>query len=115
MGNIMTYNQLSAFCCDNGIEIKSLCQKIGVTPQGLAKGMKRQSLGMLTIKSLCDELNITPNRFFGVDDSKQEFNTTQVGMMNNQSIGSSGVEILQQQLSIKDEQIKNLFELLKNK
>lgn len=106
----MTYSQLSAFCCDNGIEIKSLCQKIGVTPQGLAKGMKKQSLGMLTIKALCDELKITPNRFFGVGDMQQQFNTTQVGMLNSQNIGAAGIELLQQQLAIKDEQIGQLHE-----
>lgn len=112
MNKIMTYSELSDFCYDNGIEIKSLCQKIGVTPQGLAKGMKKQSLGMLTIKALCDEIKVTPNRFFGWDDSSTQFNTTQVGVMNNQNIGSSGIEILQQQLSVKDEQIKQLLNLL---
>ena len=78
----MTYSELSDFCYDNGIEIKSLCQRIGVTPQGLAKGMKKQSLGMLTVKSLCDEIKITPNRFFGCEDYSAQFNTTQVGVMN---------------------------------
>ena len=112
MDNIMTYSQLSAFCYDNGIEIKSLCQKIGVTPQGLAKGMKKQSLGMLTIKALCGEIKITPNRFFGIDDIQQQFNTTQLGISNTQNIGAAGIEILQQQLATKDEQIKQLLNLL---
>lgn len=115
MDNIMTYSQLSAFCIDNGIEIKSLCQRIGLTPQGLIKGMKKQSLGMLTIKALCDELKITPNKFFGVDDIKQQFTTSQVGMVNNQQIGAAGIEILQQQLQTKDEQIKQLLNLLNKK
>lgn len=113
MSKIMTYSELSDFCYDNGIEIKSLCQRIGVTPQGLAKGMKKQSLGMLTVKSLCDEIKITPNRFFGCDDSSTQFNTTQVGVMNSQNIGAAGIEILQQQLITKDDQIKELNDQIK--
>lgn len=115
MNKIMTYSELSDYCYDNGIEIKSLCQKIGVTPQGLAKGMKKQSLGMLTIKALCDEIKVTPNRFFGYENTSTQFNTTQVGVMNSQNIGSNGIELLHHQLAVKDEQIKVLMELLKNK
>lgn len=112
MGKIMSYNELSDFCRDNGIEIKSLCENVGITTQGLAKGMKKQSLGMLVVKALCDELNISPNRFYGYETSGQTINTTQVGVMNNQNIGAMGVEILQQQLATKDEQIKQLLQLL---
>lgn len=115
MANIMSYSELSDFCADNNIEIKSLCQKIGITTQGLAKGMKRQSLGMLIVKALCDELGISPNRFYGYEQAGQTFNTTQVGVMNSQNIGASNIEILHQQLSVKDEQIKELLELLKKK
>ena len=115
MGNIMSYNELSDCCMDNKIEIKSLCQRIGVTPQGLAKGMRKQSLGMLTVKALCDELKISPNRFYGFDEPSTQFNTTQVGVMNSQNIGAAGIELLQQQLITKDKQIEYLMELLKNK
>lgn len=110
MGKIMTYNELSDFCRDNKIEIKSLCQNIGITTQGLAKGMKNQSLGMLVVKALCDELGISPNRFYGVD--APTINATQYGLANSQNIGSVGIEILQQQLATKDEQIKQLLHLL---
>lgn len=113
MCKIMSYSELSDFCYDNKIEIKSLCERIGITTQGLAKGMKKQSLGMLVVKALCDELNITPNRFYGYETSGQTFNTTQVGVMNSQNIGAMGVEILQQQLAVKDEQIKQLSEQIK--
>ncbi len=112
MSKIMSYSELSDFCYDNKIEIKSLCERIGITTQGLAKGMKKQSLGMLVVKALCDELKITPNRFYGYETSGQTFNTTQVGVMNSQNIGASNIEILHQQLSVKDEQIKHLLQLL---
>lgn len=112
MGKIMSYSELSDFCFDNGIEIKSLCQKIGITPQGLAKGMKLQSLGMLTIKALCDEIKVSPNRFFGYESSSSHFNINQAGVMNSQNIGFAGIELLQQQLQTKDEQIKQLLQLL---
>lgn len=112
MANIMSYSELSDFCYDNGVEIKSLCQKIGITTQGLAKGMKKQSLGMLVVKALCDELGISPNRFYGYESSGQTYNTTQVGVMNSQNIGATNIEILHQQLSVKDEQINQLIQLL---
>lgn len=112
MGKIMSYSELSDFCRDNKIEIKSLCEKIGITTQGLAKGMKNQSLGMLVIKSLCDAIGITPNQFYGVD-SATTINASQYGISNSQNIGAAGIEILQQQLATKDEQIKQLLELLK--
>lgn len=111
MGKIMTYSELSDFCRDNKIEIKSLCEKIGITTQGLAKGMKNQSLGMLMVKALCDELCISPNQFYGVD-SATTINATQYGLANSQNIGAIGIEILQQQLQTKDEQIRQLLQLL---
>lgn len=110
MGKIMSYNELSDFCRDNNIEIKSLCKNIGITTQGLAKGMKNQSLGMLVVKALCDELSISPNRFYGVETPT--INATQYGLANSQNIGATGIEILQQQLQTKDEQIKQLLQLL---
>lgn len=111
MANQLTYSELSDFCYDNKIEIKSLCERIGITTQGLAKGMKKQSLGMLVVKALCDELKITPNRFYGYETSNT-INATQYGISNSQNIGAIGVEILQQQLAMKDEQIKQLLQLL---
>lgn len=72
MRNLMTYSELSDYCKDNKIELKSLSQSIGITVQGLAKGMKKQSLGMTVISSLCEKLGITPNQFFGWNESELE-------------------------------------------
>ena len=46
------------------------------------------------------------------NEEKATYNTNQVGMVNHQNIGAAGIEILQQQLAIKDEQIKQLLQLL---
>lgn len=112
MANIMTYNELTDICNAKQILIKNVAKKSGLTYDGLRNGMTRQSLGMLKVIRICEAVGITPNRFFGWTDEKSEYNMHQVGVVNNQNVGAMGVELLQQQLAIKDEQINNLHQLL---
>lgn len=113
MANIMTYSELSDLCYKKKISLTRIADCANMTLRGFREGMNKQTLGIRAILPICTELGITPNEFFGIDGSTNTFNTNQVGMVNNQNIGAIGVEILQQQLAIKDEQIKQLFELLK--
>lgn len=113
MANIMTYSELSDLCYKKKISLTRIADCANMTLRGFREGMNKQTLGIRAILPICTELGITPNEFFGIDGSTSTFNTNQVGVVNNQNIGAMGVEILQQQLAIKDEQIKQLFELLK--
>lgn len=109
----MTYNDLSDICDAKRILLKNVAQSSGLTYDGLRNGMIKQSLGMTKVLRICEAVGITPNQFFGWNEEKSTYNTNQVGMVNNQNIGAAGIEILQQQLQTKDEQIKILLELLK--
>lgn len=112
MGKIMTYSELSDICESKRILLKNVADKSGLTYDGLRNGMIKQSLGMTKVIRICEVVGITPNQFLGWNEEKTTYNTTQVGMMNNQQIGAAGIEILQQQLQTKDEQIKQLLNLL---
>lgn len=109
----MTYNDLSDICDAKRILLKNVAESSGLTYDGLRNGMIKQSLGMTKVLRICEAIGITPNQFFGWNEEKSTYNTNQVGMVNNQNIGAAGIEILQQQLQTKDEQIKILLELLK--
>lgn len=112
MANIMTYSELSDICDAKRILLKNVAESSGLTYDGLRNGMIKQSLGMIKVLRICEAVGITPNQFFGWDEEKSTYNNSLVGVVNNQNIGAIGVEILQQQLATKDEQIKQLLQLL---
>lgn len=111
MGKIMTYSELSDICDQKRILLKNVAENSGLTYDGLRNGMNKQSLGMTKILKICEYVGITPNHFFGYEPSNT-INATQYGISNSQNIGAAGIEILQQQLQTKDEQIKQLLHLL---
>lgn len=115
MTNQLTYSEICDICAAKKITVTKLAEKVEMTLHGLKAGLQRQTLSSQVIYSVCKELCLTPNQFFRWESNGDTFNTTQVGVMNSQNIGSNGIELLQHQLVVKDEQIKVLMELLKNK
>ena len=113
MANQLTYMEVCDLCAVKKITATNLAKGVGMTLHGLKAALQEKTLKSSVIFTLCSLLDITPNQFFNWDCDKTTLNATQVGVMNNQNIGSVGIDILQQQLAIKDEQIKQLFELLK--
>lgn len=111
----MTYSELTDLCYARKISLTSVAESAGMTLRGFRDGMNNRSLGIKALESVCKKLEISPNEFLGWEEKRSTFNTTQVGVMNNQSIGSNGIDLLQHQLAVKDEQIRVLMELLKNK
>lgn len=109
---MISYSELSDLCYKKKISLTRIANCANMTLRGFRDGMNKQTLGIKAILPICSELGITPNDFFGVDGSSTTYNTNQVGVVNNQNIGAMGVEILQQQLATKDEQIKQLLQLL---
>lgn len=108
----MTYSELSDLCYARKISLTSVAESANMTLRGFRDGMNNRTLGIKALEAVCKMLEISPNEFLGWEEKRSTFNTTQVGVMNNQSIGSNGIDILQQQLAVKDEQIKQLQQLL---
>ncbi len=115
MAKQLTYTEISDLCAVKKITVTNLAKGVGMTLHGLKAALQEKTLKSSVIFTLCSLLDITPNQFFNWENEVATFNTTQVGMLNNQNIGAAGIEILQQQLAIKDEQINQLFNLLNKK
>lgn len=112
MANQLTYSEIVDLCAEKRITVTNLAKSTGMTLHGLKAGIQKQTLQSQVVFTICNLLGITPNRFFNWNEEKSTYSTNQVGVVNNQNIGAMGVEILQQQLAVKDEQIKQLLQLL---
>lgn len=110
--NMMTYSELSDLCYTRKKSLTSVAECANMTLRGFREGMNKQTLSIKAVLPICRELGISPNDFFGCNDNVATYNTNQVGVVNSQNIGAAGIEILQQQLAIKDEQIMHLLQLL---
>lgn len=109
----MTYSELTDLCYARKISLTSVAESAGMTLRGFRDGVNKRTLGIKALEAICKTLDISPNEFLGWEEKRSTFNTTQVGVMNSQQIGSVGIEMLHQQLSIKDEQIMLLHEQIK--
>lgn len=112
MANQLTYSEIVDMCAEKRITVTNLAKSIGMTLHGLKAGIQKQTLQSQVVFAICNLLGISPNRFFNWEESNSTYSTNQVGVVNNQNIGSVGIELLQQQLATKDEQIKQLLQLL---
>lgn len=108
----MTYSELQDLCYEKRISLTSVAESANMTLRGFRVGMINRTLQIKAIEAVCNRLNITPNQFLGWKEDLSTYQTNQLGVVNNQNIGTSGIEILQQQLSVKDEQIMQLLNLL---
>lgn len=113
MANQLTYSEIMDICAEKKITVTKLAENVQMTLHGLKAALQKQTVSSQVVFAICKELDITPNRFFRWEDCVSNYNTTQVGMLNSQNIGAAGIEILQQQLAIKDEQIGQLHEQIK--
>ena len=114
----MTYNELQKLCTKRKIQLKDVLEATGMTYVGLKAAFNNDSLTYRKILPLCECIGITPNELFGVTPIKDKTNSyEQIGLQNTQNIGTQnigtqGIDILQQQLKIKDAQIDKLLNLL---
>lgn len=102
----MVYSEIYDLCSDKKISVKELCAQIGMTYQGLKTSLETNKLDADKIELLCRALEITPNKFFGWNESVKKQQIQNGGVGNTQHMDSYTVELLQGQLNIKDEQIK---------
>lgn len=108
----MTYSELQDLCHEKRISLTSVAECANMTLRGFRVGMINRTLQIKAIEAVCNRLNITPNQFIGWKEDISTFQTNQLGVVNNQNIGASGIDILQQQLAVKDKQIESLMQLL---
>lgn len=109
----MSYSDLRQILATNQIPLQMFAAEVGLTPEGLKRGLDKQSLAMRYVVPICKSLCITPNRFFGISEggSKQVQNG---GLGNTQNMVQES-DTLREQLKIKDEQISSLLDIIKNK
>ena len=102
----MVYSEIYDLCSDKKKSVKELCAQIGMTYQGFKTSLDTNKLDADKIELLCRVLEITPNKFFGWKESVKKQQIQNGGVGNTQHMDSYAVELLQSQLNIKDEQIK---------
>ena len=107
----MDYEQFKNICKTNKIVMQNLAAAIGLTQDGLKKGLISGGLGIRYLVPLCNELSMTPNRFFGVPE-QQTTTQTQNGGVGNTQIVEAGITALQEQLKEKDRQIARLLDIV---
>lgn len=113
MENTLTYNELQDLCYARKITIATLTNRIGLTRQGLLSALSRQSLGVRYVAAICNILQISPNQFFRLPEQPIKIgnHVEQNGIVNTQQI-QEGMDILREQLAVKDRQIETLLNLL---
>lgn len=115
MANLLTYSELSDICNEKKISLSSLAEKAGMTLRGFREGYNRQTIGVLVAASICETLGMTPNELFGWNDERPTFQQVQNGGKNNRQNMTADVELLREQLVVKDKQIQQLLNLLNKK
>ena len=98
----MNYTELKDLCEQRKIFIKDIQTGIKMSQPGLRDALNKETLPIRKLVPLCRLLQITPNEFVGWNkDKPASITTTQVGVMNNQNVGTVGIELLHSQLEEK--------------
>ena len=101
----MTYSELKDLAEIKKITMQSLADDVKMTRTGFRTSFENQSLPISKVCLLCEKLGISPNDFFGwkTAGTTQQIQTGCIG--NAQYMDTRAVELLQEQLSIKDKQL----------
>ena len=109
----MNYSELQIACEQRKMQIKEVANALNMSYTGLRDALNKDTLSIKKLLPLCQLLQISPNEFVKWNGaSAHTYNATQVGMLNNQNVGTGGLELLKEQLKIKDTQIEKLLSLL---
>lgn len=116
----MTYDEIRDLCEQRRMTVTSVSDKMGITLLGLKKGLQNESLGIKNVMELCRVLDIDPNTFCGWNSMSGDFNygNMQKGDKNKMNVTSSSdelkrtIDMLEQELKTKNEQIAKLIEKL---
>lgn len=112
----MNYYELQDLCEMKHKTVTNVARALGITLEGLKRGLNNESLSFRYVMPICDLLEITPNEFFRVNSNSGDTGCNKFGQ--NQTINQVPVElndtlvILRSQLKEKDMQIEKLLNLL---
>lgn len=101
----MTYSELKDLSEIKGITLQSLAEEVDMTRSGFRSSIEKQTLPIAKVGILCNKLGISPNDFFSWKSGvvAQQIQTGCVG--NAQYMDTHALDLLQEQLSIKDKQL----------
>lgn len=116
----MTYEEIRDLCEQKRTTVTSVSEEMGITLLGLKKGLQNESLGIKNVMELCRVLDIDPNTFCGWNRESGDVNygNMQKGAKKQvMTVGSSEelkrtIDMLEQELKTKNEQIAKLIEKL---
>lgn len=116
----MDYSDLQILLKQKGLQLDVLCQEVGITVDGLRKGLKNRSLALRYIKPLCQTLDISPNELVGWDDAGigsgiYASNISGINTQNsNEAIMALKEELKEQRATIKEKekQINRLIAII---
>ena len=115
----MNYETIKEICRVNKISIGTICEEIGITMNGLKRGIDEGGLGIKYVIPLCKALCTTPNRLFGFTESDVFIQSGIGNTQNNKSISNNSVseklDDLEFQLTRERRHVDELLKLLANK
>lgn len=107
----MNFSELKTRCEHAHVSALKVAEEIGLSYEGLKKGITNGSLAIRFVVPLCKSLGISPNELLGVPDKTGNSQVQNGGVGNVQRM-DAGTAILQEQLRIKDEQINKLLNIM---
>ena len=108
----MNFSELKTRCERAHVSALKVAEEIGLSYEGLKKGIMNGSLAIRYVVPLCNSLGISPNELLGVLDSKTGNSQVQNGGIGNVQNMDASTAILKEQLRIKDEQINKLLNIM---
>lgn len=116
----MNYYELQDLCEIKHKTVTNVARALGITLEGLKRGLNNESLSIRYLKPICDFLEITPNEFFrvgsfggdiGCNKFGQNQTINQIPTELNETIGILRDQLKEKdlQISMKDEQINKLL------
>lgn len=106
----MNYKQFKELCDARKFQVNDICCHIEMSYQGLKAGLNSGKLGSDKVAALCKVIGISPNVFFGWEKVEPMSPTGDINPFAQQTI-----DMLREQIAIKDEQISNLIKVAVSK
>lgn len=111
----MNYNDLKILIESRKTTIKEIAERLEMTSTGFKRSIETEALGFGKVKELCLILGISVSEFFGEEKSKT-FNMSGNTVAGEHAYyyGGSPIRLLELQLKEKDNQIKELLQIIKS-
>lgn len=106
----MTYSELKDHAEARKISLQSIAEMLDMSSRGMQQSFENQTLPIKKVVKLCELFQISPNDFF-CWKSNLQLQQIQTGCVGNaQYMDTRAVDLLQEQLKIKDKQLSEAQE-----